>query len=131
MVGRPRTRTVCHCGKPEQAKGLCARHYQQVRRSEGVDVTTLLRQQHRRIRVLEQTLSLCAELLGDAMPQVCRRGLPDDPSLVVTAYGSTPPHATAREFWAAVGAKVGKSGDAVRVLCARLELRSKIVRATR
>lgn len=33
MVGRPKTRTVCHCGKPEQAKGLCARHYQQQRRA--------------------------------------------------------------------------------------------------
>ena len=33
MVGRPRTRTVCHCGKPEAAKGLCWPHYQQARRA--------------------------------------------------------------------------------------------------
>lgn len=39
MVGRPRTRTVCHCGKPEQAKGLCARHYQQQRRPVHIRLT--------------------------------------------------------------------------------------------
>ncbi|HET8689450.1 MAG TPA: hypothetical protein VFM18_22795, partial [Methanosarcina sp.] len=33
LLGRPKTNTVCEiCGQPAQAKGLCPKHYQQMRK---------------------------------------------------------------------------------------------------
>jgi hypothetical protein len=60
--------TVCHCGKPECAKGLCKIHYEQSRRDLYARRDDLLAVQHKRIVALETLLGQCAVLLGEAMP---------------------------------------------------------------